>query len=358
MTRYLLAFTLPMCLFMSAPSFADCLKVADDTALKVNPTELADLAKINIDRAGIFAAMMATAIPETEGCWAGGTGDFDGQLLSVGFAQWNYGQGSLQPILMRYRSSFATTAEFESERDRLMGRYGKLFFSADCLRTERYINRKGRTDRHHAPNANCVAAIRGLQTRGRLNADFASEVNALFETLQMRQIETDTFVKLLGSVRSDLARLYPNRSPSGRQIKWAIDTKVQQGGFPADEDLARVRSVLATVPAVSGKRSAALTPLIDWYSGLAGSLDQQGTRWDLDWNRSAWRCVIDNGVDDEQFELLYLTFLKSRTAGTKSGLYQALTFQRRVKIILGVGSVGGRREGSCKPVGNLTSVSM
>ena len=125
------------CFTESMPAFADCLKVADDTALKINSDELTKLNAIGIDRAGIFAAMMATAIPETEGCWAGGTGDFDGQLVSVGFAQWNYGQGSLQPILIRYRNSFATTAAFEIERERSMPQYGKLIFSPGCLRLER-----------------------------------------------------------------------------------------------------------------------------------------------------------------------------------------------------------------------------
>ena len=49
----------------------------------------------------------------------------------------------------------------------------------------------------------------------------------------------------------------------------------------------------------------------------------------------------------EQYELLHLTFLRSRTAVGNSGRWQALTFSRRGKIILGVGSVSGRRDGEC-----------
>jgi hypothetical protein len=37
------------------------------------------------------------------GCWAMPTGNFDSQLISVGMAQWNFGTGSLQPVLKRWR---------------------------------------------------------------------------------------------------------------------------------------------------------------------------------------------------------------------------------------------------------------
>ena len=58
--------------------------------------------------------------------------------------------------------------------------------------------------------------------------------------------------------------------------------------------------------------------------------------------------AIDAGrIDDEQYELLAITFLRSRTATGNSGRWQALTFSRRAKIILGVGSVSGVRDGSC-----------
>ncbi|HEY4744406.1 MAG TPA: peptidoglycan-binding domain-containing protein, partial [Desulfuromonadaceae bacterium] len=38
------------------------------------------------------------AIPD---CFAGLSGDFDGQGISFGVLQWNFGQGSLQPLLKR-----------------------------------------------------------------------------------------------------------------------------------------------------------------------------------------------------------------------------------------------------------------
>ena len=42
-----------------------------------------------------------------------------------------------------------------------------------------------------------------------------------------------------------------------------------------------------------------------------------------------------------------LTFLRSRTAIGNSGRWQALAFERRAKIVLGVGSVSGVRDGTC-----------
>jgi len=45
--------------------------------------------------------------------------------------------------------------------------------------------------------------------------------------------------------------------------------------------------------------------------------------------------------------MLHLTFLRSRTAIGNSGRWQALTFERRAKIILGVGSVSGKADGEC-----------
>ncbi len=45
------------------------------------------------------------------GCFAGITGDFDGQGLSFGALQWNIGQGSLQPLLLKFISRHPTLAD-------------------------------------------------------------------------------------------------------------------------------------------------------------------------------------------------------------------------------------------------------
>lgn len=58
------------------------------------------------------------AIPD---CFAGLSGDFDGQGISFGVLQWNFGQGSLQPLLKRMCADYGETcrAVFHANHDRL-----------------------------------------------------------------------------------------------------------------------------------------------------------------------------------------------------------------------------------------------
>lgn len=318
----------------------DCRKVGDvdgksgkPNFLKIDPAAAARLAEIGVDRAVIFASMIETSIPETEGCWAAPAGNFDGQIISVGMSQWNFGQGSLQPLLKSWKSRFATNAAFLNARNTLAPVYGELLFSEGC--TKETISAACRDTLLAAQDANHA-----------LSPVLTGELTALFETDLMLQVQTDTYVKLLDSVRLDLKRVFPASPITPRKIKWAIDTKVQQGGFPSDDDLLRLRQKLAAMPV--GERPARLKAVVGWYKSLGDTVDQDGIKWDLAWNAQRWTCMVDAGrVGSEQYELLNLTYLRSRVATGKSGLYQALTFQRRAKIILGVGSIGGRRDGEC-----------
>jgi len=78
-------------------------------ALKLSRPQLAE---IGLDRAAIFERMAETAIPETMGCWAMPVGNFDSQLISVGMSQWNYGTGSLQPVLAAWRDGFHSRRQY------------------------------------------------------------------------------------------------------------------------------------------------------------------------------------------------------------------------------------------------------
>jgi len=316
-----------------APAGAQCRKVAEDPVIKIDSAAESQLKSIGIDRAMIFASMVDTSIPETNGCWAAPAGNFDSQIISIGMSQWNYGQGSLQPLLTRYRAKFASRSLFDAELSKLMPTYGSLIFSEGCLR--------------HQITLECRTKILALQDdRHRIDPVLAREYNALFESDPMLQIQTDEFVRMLTSVKSDLVRLFPGKTPSPRQIKWAIDTKVQQGKFPGDNDVKRLRNSIAIAP--PNRRDEAFRGLVGWYDGLTASADQDGVTYDKKWNVDMWTCVgKKHAYDDEQFDLLNLTFLRSRTAQGDSGRWQALTFQRRAAIILGVGSVAGRRMGSC-----------
>lgn len=301
--------------------------------IRIDPAAAAQLADIGLDRAAIFERMAETAIPETMGCWAMPVGNFDSQLISVGMAQWNFGTGSLQPVLRRWRESFGSRRGFRRELAALAPTYGRLLFSRDCLAVP--------------VRERCRAAILAAHDpQGQLHPLLRAELTAIFESDAMLQVQADAYVERLLFVRGELLRVFPGRPISMRQVRWAIDTIVQQTRLPPDEDIARLRRRLAAMPAA--ERWPRLNAIFAWYEAIAQTIDQDGIGRDYAWNVEQWRCLIDRGlIDEEQYELLQLTFLRSRTAIGNSGRWQALTFSRRAKIILGVGSVSGRRDGAC-----------
>lgn len=310
-----------------------CRRVADQPTVRIDPEAATRLAEIGLDRAAIFERMAETSIPETMGCWAQPAGNFDSQLVSVGMAQWNFGTGSLQPVFKRWRDHFRHRRDFKEARRTLAPTYGKLLFSNECLA----VPRRDKCRRE---------VLAAEDDHGRLNDVFGRELTAIFESDAMLQVQTDVYVEMLDLVRLDLRRVFPVGPITMRKVRWAIDTRVQQGFLPVDEDIARLRQKIALMP--QGERLPRLKAIFDWYGALARSLDEDGVQRDWAWNVAQWNCLVDHGlVDAEQFELLQLTFLKSRTAVGNSGRWQALAFERRAKIVMGVGSVGGVRDGSC-----------
>jgi hypothetical protein len=313
------------------PHRAPCREVADAPFLVIDPDSAARLGAIGLDRAAIFAQMRETSIPETMGCWAEPVGNFDSQLVSVGMSQWNFGTGSLQPLLKAWKK--ARRGHFRRERKALMPVYGKTVFSRDCLAVPVKDKCRAKILAAHGPD-------------GKLNPVIWGEFNALFESDTMLQVQLDTYLVLLEAVRQDLLRVFPGQQIGLRKVRWAVDTKVQQGGFPLDEDLARLRRKLAAMP--EAERWDRLAAIFQWYGALARTIDQDGVQRDWAWNLEQWRCMLDKRmIDPEQYEMLHLTFLRSRTAIGNSGRWQALTFERRAKIILGVGSVSGKADGRC-----------
>lgn len=317
-----------------------CRKVGDVPSrtgvaqfIRFDPAAAGQLAEIGLDRAAIFDRMAETSIPETMGCWAMPVGNFDSQLISVGMSQWNYGTGSLQPVLKQWRDGFGSRRRFRRALAALAPTYGRLLFSRDCLAVP--VREPCR--------AGILAAHDG---EGRLHPVLAAELTAIFESDSMLQVQADAYVRLLLNVRAELMRVFPTGPITMRKVRWAIDTIVQQARFPADEDIARLRAKLAAMP--QAERWPRLRAIFAWYEAISRTIDQDGIARDFAWNVEQWGCLIDRGlIDPEQYELLHLTFLRSRTATGNSGRWQALTFSRRGKIILGVGSVSGRRDGEC-----------
>lgn len=317
-----------------------CRRVGDAPHIRIDPATATRLAAIGLDRAAIFARMQETSIPETMGCWAMPVGNFDSQLVSVGMSQWNYGTGSLQPVLKAWRGSFRSRGAFRRELRTLAPTYGKTLFSKDCLAVP--VKDKCRAD---------ILAAHGPD--GKLNPTIMAELTRIFESDAMLQVQTNAYLVLLDEVRAELQRIFPAGPITMRKIRWAIDTRVQQKSFPNDEDLGRLRAKLAATP--PDQKWPRLRAIFNWYKALSETVDQDGVSRDYAWNHAQWNCLIDQGrIDAEQYELLHIAFLRSRTAVGNSGRWQALTYSRRAKIILGVGSVSGVRDGECvapRPLG-------
>ncbi|MES2096890.1 MAG: hypothetical protein V4459_09020 [Pseudomonadota bacterium] len=235
--RWLIAL---LALLVALPAHAQitpppCRRVGEEAFIRIDPDAAQRLAEIGLDRAAIFQRMAETSIPETMGCWAMPAGNFDSQLISVGMAQWNFGTGSLQPVLQRWRRQFRHRRDFKRTLRTLAPAYGDLLFSRACRAAP--VRDKCREE-----------ILAAEDEKGRMNPVLEGELTAIFESDPMLQVQTDTYVELLDLVRLDLLRVFPNGPMTMRKVRWAIDTRVQQGFLPADEDIARLRRKLAAMP--------------------------------------------------------------------------------------------------------------
>lgn len=308
---------------------ADCLHVPkDDPSLKLDPAVVTALSNSKLDRVDLFRVMQVVAGYETDGCWAGATGNFDGQWLSVGVMQWNFGQGSLQPLLKAFREKYPDHPAFEKMIADLMPHYGSNLFDLSC-RSEKIGER-------------CQQFLRAHYVGGdsHLDAGLEKEIGDLFQFPAMRQVQIDYFARTLTTVLDDLSRVFQRREPGAWQVAWAMDLKTQQGRFPTDASIKRIRLAMAA-ESVQQRRDGLLA-IIEWYEGLCGSGDVAGVQRDYRYNVTTWTRISSSGVlTQDREETVHFTYVVSRTARTDDGLYQADAFQRRATIAFGMGSVHG-----------------
>lgn len=144
------------------------------------------------------------AYPE---CFAGLAGDFDGQGISFGVCQWNFGQGTLQPLLKdmlrRHRSAFQTIfgEHAGSLIEALVGdRAATMHFAAGIQHPQ-----------HHSVNEPWRGMFRRLGT------------SAEFQTIQQRHARSIYRTAL------KLAAAYGLRSQRGKALMF--DILVQNGGI-------------------------------------------------------------------------------------------------------------------------------
>lgn len=318
--------------FATFSANAECLKVQDDEAITLSDSQLETLKGISFERKELFEALYDTSEFETRGCWATPVGNFDAQTLSVGVLQWNYGQNSLQGLMRDYKASFETPDAFATEIAALMPNYGNTAFADECLL---------------APfTQSCKDKILSAHENGKLNPTIQKEYEALFNSLRMRQVQTNTFVNFLGDLKPKLIVLF-GETPSKLQTKWGIDIAIQQGfikygdnqtGFLNPADVTSVRTLFASLDEeIKTKR---LLSTVRWYSALCGGIYQGVTDEICNINIKSWCAVIVKGISDEQADLMNLTYVRSRIAQGQSGRWQANAFSRRAKIVLNAGRVG------------------
>jgi hypothetical protein len=97
MNRQSLIFVLGLAYTFSNSAHADCLKVqVKNDDLEISEPVVEALKASSLSRDDLFRTLRRVAQYESSGCWSGATGNFDGQYISVGVMQWNFGQGSLQ----------------------------------------------------------------------------------------------------------------------------------------------------------------------------------------------------------------------------------------------------------------------
>ena len=141
-------------------------------------------------------------------CFAGLSGDFDGQGISFGALQWNFGQGSLQPLLKR----------MAQRHDDVMKEVFDEYYPEVQMVLE-------------APREEQMAWARSIQNP---NEDVLQEPwRGLFKTLGRREAFQDLQTKAseqLYDAAVDLAREYEVQSE--RAVALMFDIKVQNGSIP------------------------------------------------------------------------------------------------------------------------------
>jgi len=242
--------------------------------------------------------------------------------------QWNFGQGSLQPILARFRSKFSDT-ELTEQLARLMPVFGKQLFARSC--TAKPIEQA------------CITFLKTQYMRdGALQPAFKAETDRLFESDVMRQIQVDYFARSLTTILDDLSRIFHTAQPEAWMVAWAMDLKTQQGRFPSDNSIARVRKDLMTLELP--QRKVKLFGIVSWYKATCDIGYSSGVKEDCTYNVSTWNGLIANQYPpSEREETIHFTYAVSHTATGQDGDYQADAFQRRAAIAFGKGSVHGTR---------------
>lgn len=259
-----------------------------------------------LDKSWIDTALAITGDFETFGDpFAGVSGDFDGMGISCGVLQWNIGQGSLQPLVKGCGRAAVTAA---------MPRFGEALWKA-C----------------HGTVTEGLKIVRSWQTNAVLNKTAKRELQALMGSQPMRAQQ----VKAADSVAKqayEMAKTWckavdGSTEPDLRSFCWYFDVVTQNGGpkgltYNDVSNFIQIHSPAKVDDVVC-----------DWLAAAGAS--KSGWK-DARRNAKLWRDVVPAA----QLPLLVLSYLRALKSRTE---YQAVVFNRKGSIAMGIGWVNGEK---------------
>lgn len=256
------------------------------------------------------------------------TGNFDGQGLSLGLIQFNFG-GAAQKAFSKIPHEVYV---------RTMPKYGELFYKAV----------------HASPPPSSIQLVTGMQTvRGRawrVNQDAKSELKAFLGSSEARSaqdhaVATD-YYQAAYSRAHQWAAARGAIKPSPREIATFVDNQVFSGGFLGGIWIEQAKAFRASFDN-DGKMIAFVS---QWLLSCpyTGPVFLWG-REDAQRNAEAWTKAYPVGstLSDERALLFAFGFLRALTANgpkgqpEQSGIFKAQVVERRGLIALGAGTANG-----------------
>lgn len=232
--------------------------------------------------------------------WGGVSGDFDGMGVSLGVLQWNFGKGSLPPMV---RSAGKAAV------DAAMPTIGAEFWAA-C-----------------AVNANWRPIVAGWQQGATLKPAAFRELKAFAHSAAFIKQQVATSNKTAAAAMK-LAEAWAKADPSNPVVTkalfcWFFDLATQNGGLK-DVTIAQVNAFRKSLP-------DPLDWLCDWLeqrpNSISGGIDARA-------NGKLWRKQVPDG----RLTLLFLSYLRSLRS---TGIWQVDVMNRKGSLAMWQGKVHG-----------------
>ena len=259
--------------------------------------------------------------------WGAVADDFDGGGLSCGLLQWNMKSGTLQPLVV----AIGKDAVLQS-----MPKYGSQFWNA-CTSLDKQEARKIVLSWQSGNRRSSGSDGNG----GALKPDVYSELQTLFRSDRMKQIQADRAQSFARSAW-DYAVSWlkdqrgENEKPTVKEFAVFYDTFVHLGGMRIAGEGSTGKKILgfADVQAFKSgrRREEVVAEICDWLRDVSEPMLQVS---EAHYNSEIFRQRLSSN-DIDLFILCYLRAIKSNSAG---GRAKALALCRRGAILVDEGKV-------------------